>query len=486
MQKGAIPKLLSYYLSSDKFKSEIERAQKEFFDIKEENVLLSIEEKYEPFFNEWLVYDFKLQSGKSLLEDYYYRNPKKMPLYEMQIYKDLQTNIYGLIEARKVDQSEGMEVMMINTGEIYYVQEYAATFQAREGSLFYNRVAKVGDHFELVGADSFFLPIKINLQTKKYLKNLEKKLSPKDAMATLENVPETNQNNNDGFDLEEVIFEIDEILERLDIGNMVSAELIRKWLDEIRFKEKTATTPILSILYGLADGVDDKKLFNDLARFIAKLANNSPQKALKGKSPAELNAMPDRPDPSYRFNVTRLGGGWNKHANKSTQLLMAGKTFKASDEICKCFQLLKKEETTGRQIYRIYANKAVCHLSIGEVFLAEQAINIALELNSNYDFALDLRNKINSGQKDDCLANAIRFIISVAESKKLKQFAKLAKNFSDKELLQKFYDISLSDYAEIWQNDPAKIYYDFIKQFGINFKTDKLTETPKFIVPLNS
>lgn len=57
---------------------------------------------------EWLLFDFTFKNGKSLVEDYYDRNPKNKPLYEMQVYRELQTNVYGMIEVQKVYPGEAL------------------------------------------------------------------------------------------------------------------------------------------------------------------------------------------------------------------------------------------------------------------------------------------------------------------------------------------------------------------------------------------
>ena len=135
MQPGTIEKIISYYLENKKFQEEIERAKKEFFDSPKDGIVISVNEKYEPYFMEWLIFDFRLKNGKSLVEDYYDRNPRKRPLYEMQVYRDLQDNAYGMAEVQKVYPGEGLDLLMLHTGQKYHVHEHSATFDLKKNTL---------------------------------------------------------------------------------------------------------------------------------------------------------------------------------------------------------------------------------------------------------------------------------------------------------------------------------------------------------------
>lgn len=78
--RGTISKVGKYYMTSPEYKDEIFRSFKEFFDKPnletDRNVYL--EEDEEPFFNEWLTYDFRFSDGKSMLEKYYMENPDSL------------------------------------------------------------------------------------------------------------------------------------------------------------------------------------------------------------------------------------------------------------------------------------------------------------------------------------------------------------------------------------------------------------------------
>ncbi len=469
MEQGIILKLVSYYIESEKIKTEIERAKNEFFDAPSGSAVLEIDEKYKSFFMEWLVFDFRLQSDKSLLEDYYFRNPRNLSIHKMQIYKDLQENVYGMIEAQKIYLDEGMEVLMLHTGKKYFVRERAATFQLKKGNIFFGRIGKVGDHYELVGSDSFHFNIHFDSRTKKYfIGNV--KMTPKDAMKFLEGNEEENNNWSEqieNIDIEEIKKELDDFLDEIDIGKMVSADLIQKWLREIDFKRKNLF--IIDVLVGLVDNFPSQNKINKLLELVEKLANHSPRKALKGKSPNEMAKGNGFGSKGFDFSITRMGGEWTDYANKAMRYLKDGEISKSLDEYEKTFKVLLKEETIGRYIFSVFANMAVCYLYFGMEFTARKLLKIALEINKNYIFAKNLLATLDSGERAEQLADSIRFVLKQARTKKMREFWKKVKDYSDADLCKAYYDISLADCEDEWISNPARKYYDFLKKLEINF-----------------
>ncbi|MEA1962903.1 MAG: hypothetical protein U9M94_01540 [Patescibacteria group bacterium] len=457
-------------MENDKFREEIECAKKEFFDSPEDGIIISIDEKYEPYFIEWLVFDFRLKNGESLLEDYYDRNPRKRPLYEMQIYRDLQDNVYGMVEVQKVYPGEGLDLLMLHTGGKYHVREHSATHQLKKNNVIYSRIAKIGDHFELVGADSFILPVRMDSQTKKYFINKKKKFTPKDAVDFFKKdkgveeppLPET-------ADIENIKIDFDKLLDDLDIKGMISAGLVQKWLANINFNRTGA--PLVDILVGLVEHCPDESQMNRMLDLTSALANHSPQKALKGKSPQEMFEDNKHMFGSKGFDtsVRRIGGEWPDYANKAASYLKDAKVLKALDYFEKTFKTLLKEKTTGRYIFSVFANTGICYLHFGCEFIALKLLSISLELNQDYEFGKNMLAKLDRGEGTEQLATTIRFTLKRARVKELKEFWKKAKNYSDAELRQAYYEISLADCEAEWEDSPAKKYYDFLQKLEIDF-----------------
>lgn len=469
MKNGTIENIFAYYLGSKKFRAEIKRAEREFFGLQEGSILLGSEEKANEFFMEWLIFDFKLANGRSLLEDYYYLNPYKLPLYKLQIYKDLQNNIYGLLEVQRVDQGMGLELLILHTGKKYYVREYSATFDLRKGNIFFGRVAGVGDHYELVGADSFKFDVHLDAAARKCFISKTARYSPKDAVKFLkENEDKYFPKDAADFSLAETIEEVDNIIKEVGIDEMVSARLIQKWLLKINFKNPGA---VATILYNLTESECPSDQDNRLLNAVMRLINHSPQKALRGKAPSELRE--EAAFGSKGFSLSVIGKNWLQMINFAHDFFKEGEILKAFNEYNKAFASLLKEKITCRYIFSVYANLAVCYLYFGEEFMARKLLDTAIEINGNYKFAKDLIDKLDNHSQDHHLAESIRSILKYGRTKRVKQFKEQSKNYSDIELRKAYYDFSVDDYIFNWLYSPAKRYYDFLKKLEIDFSQVK-------------
>jgi hypothetical protein len=155
MVNGTISKILDYYYKKDKYKEELTNALRQFFDKPDlaSGGELDYKENDMGFFNEWFMFDFRLKNGRTLLQDFCDKNPYNFSILRLQQCKDILDNDYGFFEVSRVDVGEGMKLKNLNTNMEYQVKEHTATFQLKTGDILVNRVAKVGDHFELLGTD---------------------------------------------------------------------------------------------------------------------------------------------------------------------------------------------------------------------------------------------------------------------------------------------------------------------------------------------
>ena len=173
-----------YFRNDPKYKKEILRGIKEFFGD-------SITDNDNPYFNEWMMYDFKFSDKKGMLEKFYNENPLSIPLYRREIYKTLMENYYGFFEVLEVRRFEGLTLKRLEDKKIFDVSEMSATMDLDIGDVFVTRVAKVIDHYELVGCDTKVIKISQS-NNKKENDKLFKKLSglkmktPKDAIKFFE------------------------------------------------------------------------------------------------------------------------------------------------------------------------------------------------------------------------------------------------------------------------------------------------------------
>ncbi len=185
IQKGTIRKMGQYYRNDPRYEEEILRGVIEFYGKKD------VGDADQPLFNEWMMYDFKFSDGKGMLEKFYEENPMEIPLYRREIYKSLMENYYGLFEVLEVKRLQSLLLKRVNDQKIFNVSEISATLDLDVGDIFVTRVAKVIDHYELVGANTKVIKLSETKNKKerdlfiKKISSLIKIETPKDTIAFL-------------------------------------------------------------------------------------------------------------------------------------------------------------------------------------------------------------------------------------------------------------------------------------------------------------
>ncbi len=155
MKEGTISKVVAYYFGEEAFKDELDRALMEFFNLSEADLDRESDMKDgdETQLNEWFIFDFRLRNGKTILQDFYERNPLILPDEEMYCYRVLQNNEYGLWKVLKVEPDKGLELENMKSAHKYYVSEKLGTRGISRGDYIIVRVANIEGSYQLVGAD---------------------------------------------------------------------------------------------------------------------------------------------------------------------------------------------------------------------------------------------------------------------------------------------------------------------------------------------
>ncbi len=179
--KGTIRKVGEYYFGNPNYRNDIFRGLSEFFG-------KNIPNNDEPLFNEWMTYNFIFSDGKTMLEKFYNENPLNIPLYRREIYKTLTENYYGLFEVLEVVPFKSLKLRRLSDKKIFDVSEISLTMEIEIGDVFITRVAKIIDHYQLVGADGKAIKssqAKSKKEREVFLKQMEsiKIDTPKDALA---------------------------------------------------------------------------------------------------------------------------------------------------------------------------------------------------------------------------------------------------------------------------------------------------------------
>ncbi len=402
MEKGAISKIIEYYSTKPKHRKEFITAVKEFFDRPDLKPGGDIElrDRDEEIFNEWFVFDFKLKNGKTLLEDFYDENPYNYNMIKLQIYKDLQDNCFGLYRVKDIQLGEWLKLENLKTGKTYQVREFSATFSLKKEQVFSGRVGRVGSHYELVGSNPVFGPVKINTELENIFKKEKGKLTPKffrNNNSKLENNPFTD--NYPSF--EEAEDELNGILKKYALDSFVTTKTIEKWIYESFFDNKNnfGMNMLFSLVYPNIGEIEDvlKEIMNSYNIFY----NLCPQKEMGNKSPFErIEEKEEKDIPSdikmslYKFPYSSV---WGKDYKMALKNMERGDFKKGLKNINKVFEYMLENKISYPEIYRLYANKAACHFASREVKIGRYMLEIAHNLNPLYPLAKRQLKKAETG-----------------------------------------------------------------------------------------
>ncbi|MCX6738119.1 MAG: hypothetical protein NTY11_01730 [Candidatus Parcubacteria bacterium] len=182
LPKGSIAKLYEYYFTAPQFADEVIFALQGFFNrsgLDRGSSLNLGSEKSKGLFNEWFLYDFIMADGYTPLEHFVNTNPFNLEEAELKLYRDLLDNRFGIFEALEIELGHSLTIKDLQTGEEWFVLENKGTYDLEKNRLFFGRVGKVDDHYELVGADSFSIE-DVDGVIKKSFRNTKFKITPKE------------------------------------------------------------------------------------------------------------------------------------------------------------------------------------------------------------------------------------------------------------------------------------------------------------------
>lgn len=425
-------------MNNPNYRREMERATREFFGVEsiDEFEKLKIHEQEMSYFNEWLVFDFALENGLNLLKDFCHHNPLKLSPTELKVYWDLQNNESGFWETKKIDLDSGLEIVNVQNKNKYYVNEISGTYQLVVGDIFYGRVGQIQDHRELVGADSFILRAnQSKTAAKKFWNSMSRlPITPKHindllgprARKTTAHMDQERKSWESILDInldsQTTEKNLEKVLSKYGLAKFTDTNRIKKWIsffsDRPDDKMDGNEMAYLTMIAGLMIDLREDEAF-EVIRALNNFYNSLPQKSLGGKSPDQMTSADKEPtglkkarlwpglESDPRFQEKKLNvWSWHDAAEKALLYTANNKIEKALKEYNRAFQLLLKERTTYPDVYRLFANKATMHLALGEEHEGRKFLDIALSLNSNYDFAQSVLKKLNGGEYDEQIQNA--------------------------------------------------------------------------------
>jgi len=285
LKKGTISKVREYYL--DLYQDIFLRALREFFDRPDlgQGGDLEATQEEENLFTEWLFYDFKMENGKTMLEDFYDTNPFSLSKKELSVYKDLKKNIYGLYKVLGVKAGEGLTLKNIQTGRKYFVHEFSGSLGINKGIIMSGRVGRVGHHYELVGSDGLIIPLSFSKKYLKMFQDDDNQITPKFIRGIVH-----KQKNVKSLSKEEIIKQKHEIeQEFIDLLEEHQSNYTLGDIKEIIYNEdgQDDLTKIIRIF----DRGGDASELDNILELATDAWNYFPHKLLNNRSPMEMRNL---------------------------------------------------------------------------------------------------------------------------------------------------------------------------------------------------
>lgn len=479
LPKNILSRVLDYFFFIHDNDGEIPRAAMEFLGLKNEEQIAEIKmsEMQSGILNEWLIFDYRLASGLGLIDEYE-ENNFVLP-EDKKIYADLrQTNHYGLFEVKKVVPEISLTLQDMHSGQEYNVKEKMGTRGVAAGNLIFTRVACVNDQWQMVSAQSTILPfVEISPEIRKsFIKSSSPTIKDAYDFAADKGALEPSENINPLAARREFI----ENLEKYGLVKYLSINIVERWCRDMA--DEIAPQQIISMLIGLASEISEdeaKKLIGSFIDFYNTIKEKESPKNLAKNTPA-IKIQ------TFAINSNK----WLCEVAAAHKHMQKFKSAAAIKNFKKAFTLLQEEGAIKPDIYRMFANKAICHFNLGERYMGKKMLDMALALNPNYDFAQKMLKDYNAGKYNLAIqageiAAAAKLIKGLGRNKKGNRHSNRGKQSA---YLRKLaaepssFAVGMEKMAEKLDeeelaNDPATAYFNRIKKLGINLATSKLTES---------
>lgn len=150
---------------------EVEKAAKKFFgsyrpreDRDEDEMLLGL-------YSEWLIYEYRQQSGSTFFAEYILKNPDHLTESELDTCTQiLQTQKYSEFQIVTTKPGIYIELEDVATGQLYKIYDKLGSNNTEKKGLLRARIAKVNNKWYMVGANPLYLPMEYTPRMKKILR----------------------------------------------------------------------------------------------------------------------------------------------------------------------------------------------------------------------------------------------------------------------------------------------------------------------------
>jgi hypothetical protein len=494
LRPGTISKIGEHFENSP-FSDEMENAFLEFFPkakgTSPKNPF-ELREEDEGTFNEWLIFDFKLSNGETPLLYFVRTGMNGFSEDEKAIYRALTKTTYGVFEIIAVKIGKEMMVRQVGDEQIYNVKECMGTIGARKGMYIIARLCFMINQYEFVGSSIHALPFSIDKRTENGFADFAKDLNPKKAQEIFERTEHFENRETVKSYVEELPSPKDaeallrKAFKKYGVDRYVTVEQIRAWANSVGVHDEYYQARI-NLIFGLLEDremedVESQNAFDEILPAINSFHNSLPIKSLGGKSPNEARAEQKRKneEPDFSLSITKQGE-WNSFYNKGISAFQKDNIAEALENFEKTFKGLLEERTTFREAFRVFGNAGVSNLVLGNEYAGRRFLEMALDLNSHYDFAENQLARYKAGEYNDAICQALYERIDDEEAKKNKSRKKLHNLRIS--VLAKLFEIDMrkkkrrrtsmhvADKAEIkeFESGFGYEYFNFLKRFGIDF-----------------
>lgn len=280
-------KIIDYAVKNEKI---MEVAVPEFFDSGKSNYSIENEGQVCQLFNEWLIFNFKLPSGLTVINEYYFKNPDNLtPELLLELKQIIETQLYDYFEIEKVKAGQWMDILSLFTGKKYRVYEvmFSIEMEGKKGS-FYNRIAKINDKYYFIGGNPLVFSITFTDRSRRFYQTTKNDvlITPKNLLKLIE---EKNQKVDPRLSItkHDIKIKRNELAKKFEnfvnqYGLVIKFERLTDFLYHESYKSNYADfyTDIIKI------GIPEKMIINN-SQFFQDLWNYFPHKKLSDKCPAE-------------------------------------------------------------------------------------------------------------------------------------------------------------------------------------------------------
>jgi hypothetical protein len=467
--------MLDYYSRNDIFQQEYEDAFFQFFGegkaLEFLETRVSMTDMEETVFDEWFLFEFRLEDGYTPLEHCIAVNPLRLSEKELLVYRELKQGFFDMFEVLEVRAGEILSLRSLRKEKTFLVYDRSGSESLLKGDWITARIGKRNKtEYEIIGGAVLKLPVAFGPGMQAALRKEHPRLTLLDVRELFFSNTDTNkkgdrsEKSKKAVSLEESERRLAKLLSENGMSGYIDVPRIRRLLEENGPIDSLAVTALLIGL--VADEkreVDSYAVSKKLTSSLSDFSNALPKRFLGGKSSAEakneaLNRNESDCEVIDRFDINE----WGEYYEKGLAAFKRNDKKGALKEYREAFASLLRHQTTYRAVFRLFANMGTALLADGNEYAGLWMLRKAQQLNPQYDFAKRQLKRYEEGEFD--------FMVKSATLSNIKD------SLEDKRLPGNRWDLYEIEDEERW---PTEKIIRKLKQFGISVSKSEFSEWTK-------